>query len=243
VSILRDFERRLEGLVEGFFAKTFRTGVQPVEFAKRLLREMESGHTVGVRQVWAPNHYVFRLSPQDHERLAGAEQALAGELRQVARDGAKERGWRLVGPPEISFETDERIGKGEFKCQASLVEGPDRPMTGEMERIAKEEPAETGVGGPSPRLHLIENGSPTQTFDLNKQIVRLGRMADCDVVIPDPGVSRHHAEIRRTEDGFVLHDLGSTNGTMVNEATIGERELEEGDRITIGHTVLEFRRR
>jgi pSer/pThr/pTyr-binding forkhead associated (FHA) protein len=66
-------------------------------------------------------------------------------------------------------------------------------------------------------------------------------MADCDVVIPDPGASRHHAEIRRTEEGFVLSDLGSTNGTMVNEATVSERLLEEGDRITIGRTVLEFR--
>jgi hypothetical protein len=241
VSILHDFERRLEGLVEGFFAKTFRTGVQPVELAKRLLREMEAGHTVGVKQVWAPNHYVFHLSPDDRERLSGVEQALASELRQIARDGARERGWRLVGPPEVSFESDERIGKGQFRCEASLVEGPDRPMTGEMQRVA----VETGGGGrsvgSSARLYLIENGSRTRSFDLEKNVVKLGRMADCDVVISDPGASRHHAEIRRTGEGFLLSDLGSTNGTMVNEATVSERLLEEGDRITIGRTVLEFR--
>jgi hypothetical protein len=240
VSILHDFERRLEGLVEGLFAKTFRTGVQPVELAKRLLREMEAGHTVGIKQVWAPNHYVFKLAPDDLQRLSGVEHALASELRQVARDGAKERGWRLVGPPEVSFQSDERIGRGEFRCEASLVEGPDRPMTGEIQQVR----AQTGGTGRAQGigyLYLIENGSRTQTFDLDKHVVKLGRMADCDVVIPDPGASRHHAEIRRTEDGFVLSDLGSTNGTMVNEATVSERLLEEGDRITIGRTVLEFR--
>src|SRR6266513_480131 len=69
VSILRDFERRLEGLVEGFFAKAFRSGLQPIELAKRALREMEAGHTIGVREVWAPNRYTFTLSPSDRERF------------------------------------------------------------------------------------------------------------------------------------------------------------------------------
>ena len=241
MSILHDFERRLEGLVEGLFAKTFRTGIQPVELAKRLLREMEAGHTVGVRQVWAPNHYVFHLSPDDVSRLSGVEHALASELKEVARGGAKERGWRLVGPPEISFEADERVGKGQLRCEASLVEGPDRPMTGEMQAIGAGTGAVARPTTNAGRLYLIENGSRTRTFDLDKQVVTLGRMADCDVVIPDPGASRQHAEIRRTNGGFVLADLGSTNGTMVNEATVSEHVLDEGDRITIGRTVLEFR--
>ena len=132
MSILREFERRLEGLVEGFFAKAFRSGLQPVELGKRALREMEAGHTIGVRDVWAPNRYTFTLSPDDHERFAQAEKAIAAELRQLVRDGAKERGWNLVGPAEVLFDTDPKLGRGEFRCQAELVEGPDRPMTGEM---------------------------------------------------------------------------------------------------------------
>ncbi|MBI4259747.1 MAG: DUF3662 domain-containing protein, partial [Actinobacteria bacterium] len=87
MSILKSFERRLEGLVEGFFAKAFRTGLQPVELARRLLKEMDAGQTVGVRGVWVPNRYEFRLSPQDHERFAQAEEALVQELRQVVREG------------------------------------------------------------------------------------------------------------------------------------------------------------
>src|SRR5438876_11678348 len=101
--LLRDFERRLESLVEGFFAKAFRAGVQPVELAKRLLRDMDAGQTVGVNGVWVPNHYVFYLSPEDRARFGQAEHALAGELRQLVRQGAEERGWKLVGPAHVEF--------------------------------------------------------------------------------------------------------------------------------------------
>src|SRR5712691_5000737 len=102
--LLRDFERRLESLVEGFFAKAFRAGVQPVELAKRLLRDMDAGQTVGVNEVWVPNLYVFYLSPEDRARFEQAEHALAGELRQLVRQGAEERGWKLMGPAHVEFE-------------------------------------------------------------------------------------------------------------------------------------------
>jgi len=76
VAILREFERRLGGLVEGLFAKTFRSGLQPVELAKRVLKEMDAGRSVGVSEVWAPNAFVFRLSPSDAEHFQQAEAAL-----------------------------------------------------------------------------------------------------------------------------------------------------------------------
>ena len=238
MSIIRDFERRLEGLVEGFFAKAFRSGLQPIELAKRALRDMEAGHTIGVRDVWAPNRYTFTLSPPDRERFDQAEGAIAAELRQLVRDAAAERGWKLVGPAEVVFETDPSIGRGEFRCEAALVEGPDRPMTGEMQRAAAEQAAATDG---SAVLYLLEDGRPKESFELDKDVVTIGRLRESDVVLQDPGASRRHAEVRRTPDGYLLADLGSTNGTMVNEATVSERMLQQGDRITIGRTVLEFR--
>jgi len=228
--ILRDFERRLEGLVEGLFAKAFRSGVQPVELAKRLLREMDANQTIGVHDVWVPNHYRFQLSAEDHAKFEQAEQRLAAELTQLVRDGAAERGWKLVGPPEVVFETDEELGRGEFRCIPSLVEGPERPLTGEMGAVGKA------------LLYLIHNGQPSATYPLDKPVVSIGRLSDCDVVVSDAGASRRHAEIRLQDGHYVLADLGSTNGTKVNEATVGERQLEQGDRITIGRTVLEFGR-
>ena len=123
--ILRDFERRLGNMVEGFFAATLRSGLQPVELAKHLMREMDARKTVGVREVWAPNHFSFSLSPTDGERFDQVEQALTTELKQVVRDNAAERGWGLPGPPEVEFQIDDELSKGRFTCLASFVEGDE----------------------------------------------------------------------------------------------------------------------
>lgn len=218
--------------MEGLFAKTFRSGLQPVELAKRLLRQMDAGKTVGVRGVWAPNRYVFRLSQIDRDRFEQAESALAAELQQVVRDGAAERGWELVGPPQVVFRTDERLGKGEFRCEATIV-APE----------GAEPPPGPGAGpGGRARLVLLQDGTPTRTIQLADEALVLGRLPECDVVLADPGASRRHAQIRREGEDFTLTDLGSTNGTLVNEEPVTEWILEQGDRITIGRTVLEFRR-
>lgn len=218
--------------MEGLFAKTFRSGLQPLELAKRLLRQMDGGKTVGVRGVWAPNRYVFRLSQIDRDRFEQAESALVAELEQVVRDGAAERGWELVGPPQVVFRTDERLGKGEFRCEATIVapEGAEPPPG-----------AGPGASGRA-RLVLLQDGTPTRTIQLADEALVLGRLPECDVVLADPGASRRHAQIRREGENFTLTDLGSTNGTLVNEEPVTEWILEQGDRITIGRTVLEFRR-
>jgi hypothetical protein len=227
VPILREFERRLEGLVEGLFAKTSRSGLQPVELAKRLMREMDNGKVVGLRGVVAPNRFLFSLSPVDGSRFEQAEQALAAELAQVVRDAAGERGWGLMGPPEVEFEIDDDLRKGQFRCQASLVEG--------AEQVA---PAPAGRGA---SLLIHEGGSAPRTVRIAGGTVTIGRLPECEVVVRDPGASRRHAQIREQDGGWTLMDLGSTNGTQLNGQVVQQRGLVDGDRITIGATVLEFR--
>ena len=226
--ILRDFERRLGNMVEGFFATTFRSGLQPVELAKRVMREMDAGKTVGVRDVWAPNRFVFSLSAEDGARFEQAEQALATELKQVVRETALERGWGLVGLPEVEFETDADLARGRFRCAATFREGP-----GELS------PAVPAAGEAG--IVLLEDERVAATYRL-AAATTLGRLPTSDIVLSDPGASRRHATIVRRDDGYVLTDLGSTNGTLVNGEPAVERLLVDGDRITIGTTVLEFRR-
>jgi hypothetical protein len=224
--ILRDFERRLGNMVEGFFASTFRSGLQPVELAKRVMREMDANKTVGVREVWAPNRFVFTLSEDDGDRFEQAEHALVTELKRVVRESAAERGWGLVGAPEIEFVVDGELRRGRFEVEASFVEGEE-----ELAPLA----------GGQAMLTLLEGGVPSRTFSLAKPVVTLGRLPESDVVVADAGASRQHARIANANGEFVLTDLGSTNGTLVNDEPVRERALLDGDRITIGETVLEFR--
>jgi hypothetical protein len=258
--ILSEFERRLEGAIEGIFSKAFGGGVQPVELARRILKEMDGNRTVGVREVWVPNRFVFHLSPEDRERFGKTERSMRRELEQVVREGAADRGWRLVGPAEVLFETDDELGEGRFRCEASLVEAPSgervapvpRPQSGggdappappeAAEPPAVKEPPPSFVQGPA-QLVMISGGADGRTYELDQPVTSIGRLPASDILLSDPGASRRHAEIRLADGRYVIVDLGSTNGTMVNEASVAERELRDGDRITIGRTVLEFRRR
>jgi hypothetical protein len=225
VPILRDFERRLGGLVEGLFSKAFRSGVQPVEIAKRIMREMEDGKSVGVSEVWAPNRFELSLSPEDAARYEQAEDAIAAELRRVIRETAAERGWGLVGPPDVTFVVDEGLKRGDLACAASLVEGEE----------------EAAAAGGRAVVVVHEDGGE-RTVALSSDSVTIGRLADCDVVLTDKGASRKHAQLKLRDGSWTITDLGSTNGTRLNGQTIQSRELSDGDKITIGTTVLEFRR-
>ena len=241
MGILSDFERRLEGVIEGIFTKAFRTGLQPVELATGILKEMDANKTVGVREVWVPNRYVIHLSEADRDRFKQTERALRRELEHVVLSGAQERGCTLVGPPEVLFETDPHHRQGEYSMEALLVEGtgPQGPgVWGKTDGSSGAAPPRSAA-----ELVLVERGRTTRAFPLERDRVIIGRLAESDVVLSDPGASRRHAEVRREDGDFIISDLGSTNGTLVNGSMIGEKRLEEGDRVTIGRTVLEFRRR
>ena len=124
MSILRDFEKRLEGAVEGFFARAFRSGLQPVELAKAIQRYEGNYQQVGVDAVYVPNVYRFTLSPADLERFSGFTRSLQRELADVARRTADEKGWQTQGPIRIEFERSDTIRVGTFELRGK-TEAPD----------------------------------------------------------------------------------------------------------------------
>jgi len=226
---LRDFERRLGGLVEGLFSKTFRSGVQPVEIAKRVVRAMDDGKQVAISEVWAPNRFEISLSNDDAPRFQQIEVALVGELKRVVLETAAERGWGLVGPPEVELFVDQGMRKGDLDVEASLVEGEEKvvPTAAPLQEHAE---------------LIVHDEGTTHTVPVNKEVLTIGRLPECDIVLADKGASRRHAQIRTRDGTSTLTDLGSTNGTKLNGQQVQSRALEDGDRITVGTTVIEFRR-
>ncbi len=93
-------------------------------------------------------------------------------------------------------------------------------------------------GNDSFRLIVRRGPQPNQVYELNKDIVTLGRDITNDITINDPEVSRHHLRLTRGAGGFTLEDLGSTNGTFVNgQRLTGARPLRTGDMVGLGETV------
>ena len=251
--ILRDFERRLEGAVEGLFARAFRSGVQPVELGKRLVREVEDGRTVGVNRVYVPNVYIYELSPDDRERFADYEVALAQELAALAVDTARERDWAMLGPARIEFETADDLEVGRFRL-GSRVEADeqerDYAAAGPAGAAPPVGPHTAMLPGQRPRakvtapasLVLVQGGQPIRSWPLATSELTIGRAEQSDIPLADPGVSRNHARVVREGDDFIVEDLRSTNGTEVNGQPIRRRRLANGDMLKLASSTLQFRR-
>ena len=214
---LKGFERRLERLVEGVFAKAFRSSLRPVELGRRLIREMDDQRTVNVQgNVAAPNHFTITLGPEDHAQFAEIEESLLRALADEARTHARDENYVFMGPVEVLLKKDDDLGVGSFGLSARFKEG---------------------VGGTSGGSVVLEDGTRVVLSD---QVTTIGRSTDCTIRLADASVSRRHAEIRPTGDGWTVVDLGSTNGTRVNGAPVKERRLQDGDTVAAGDATLRF---
>ncbi len=214
---IRGFERRLERLVEGAFARAFKSGLRPVELGRRLVREMDDNRSVGVRGgTLVPNSFTVSLSASDLVQFEGVQDSLERELAEAAREHARDEGYSFMGPVEVVLQPDDRLRTGAFHITGRLVEGE---------------------GGSGAGSILLPSGD---RFTLTESIISIGRHPDSNLVLADPNVSRNHAEIRPQGDRYVLVDLGSTNGSRVNGVRVDRQLLEDGDELTFGNTRMRF---
>lgn len=241
MGLLRRFEKRLEKAFEGPFTRFFKGEVHPLEIARRILREMEDGRALGVNEVLAPNRFLVLLSAEDYLRLQGLIPAMTSELEALIIDYATRRDYHLMTRPRLEFRVEESLREGEFQVQASFEEG----WRERLEAGAGASPGSEG-GRPGGRwpglgvLTVLSGDEPGRSFPLDRPRTRLGRAAENDIRLADPRVSRQHAEIEMSEGGYILRDLGSTNGTLVGGRRILERLLKNGDVIRVGDVEMRF---
>jgi predicted component of type VI protein secretion system len=90
------------------------------------------------------------------------------------------------------------------------------------------------------RIVVTLPGGAIRALVLSALHVRIGSAPANDVILDDPHASRFHCEIRRTGEGYLLRDLGSTNGTRVGDVVLKEGLLQSGATIAIGATRIQF---
>jgi Protein of unknown function (DUF3662)/FHA domain len=249
MSVLRSLESKIAGLVEGTFSRAFRSEVRPVEIARKLAREMEDHKSLSVSRTYVPNEYRVFLSPRDRERFVSYEDALAGELAGYLLEYARRERLALLSRPVIEFETDDRLGLGEFGIQTRVVQPEHEPD----QDAGHEESGRTmiystagRVAEPLEERARSRHESALLLIDGKRMLVgptgvTLGRSRQCDVVLDDASVSRQHAEIRPRGGSWVLTDLGSTNGSCLNGRRIDSPELvKPGDEIELGTSLIKF---
>ncbi|GAA2636419.1 hypothetical protein GCM10010399_81760 [Dactylosporangium fulvum] len=222
MGVLQRFEKRLEGIVEGTFAKVFKGVVHPVEILNAMQREADAHKTtVPGGRILVPNRFVIELSPNDHSRLAPYASALAQELAQSQAEYIGEQGWAVYGDVFVEVDRGEALDTGLFRIVASVHTGGETPA-----RQAFGVRLVTDEGG----NYLLPVGSTV-----------IGRGDQATVRLPDVRASRQHARLDYDGNRVVLTDLGSANGTLVNGRRVATAALNPGDEIVIGSTRLTFR--
>jgi hypothetical protein len=261
LGILRHIEKRMESLVEGVFGRAFRRQIHPVEIAKGLTKQMDEGRMVSISRTYAPNDFTIHLSKEDTESIQAYQESLKDELIQYASTHAENKNYHLMTPPKIRFDTEDSLRFGEFGITAKLTggEGPREkgaPQdTSGQTRIFRTEESGGGdqgtaaISADEARRHglareIVEVVTDEGTFPLEgRGPWTVGRSQECDIVVSDPNVSRKHARLSRADNGFVVEDLGSTNGTLLDGAPIDRERIESGDELTFGQTTARFVRR
>ena len=254
----------MESLVEGVFGRAFRRQIHPVEIAKGIAKQMDEGRMASISRTYAPNDFTVHLSLADAESMQAFQSALRDELIQYASTHARSRDYHLMTPPKVRFEVEDTLRFGEFGVTAKLTggEGPREkgaPQdTSGQTRIFRTEDTSGGEGDPQGTAAI--SADEARKHGLAREVVELvvddrtyplegrgpwgiGRSEENAIVVPDSSVSRRHARLSRLENGFVIEDLGSTNGTLLDGAPIDRERIEAGDGLTFGGVDARFVRR
>jgi len=216
VGLLDNFEKGLERAVNGAFAKTFRSGLQPVEITSALKREIDTKAAVVSRdRVLVPNSFVVRMSPDDYARMTGLGPALIDELVDLVQKHAASQRFQFAGGITLALQADDGLAVGMVQVDSQNVKG---------------QVAWTPV--------LDVNG---KRYPIMKGRTVIGRGSEADLTLDDSGASRRHAEVQWDGSRARVRDLGSTNGTQLNGAPVKDAILEPDSVIGIGRSRITFR--
>jgi hypothetical protein len=216
LGLLDNFERGLERAVNGAFAKTFRSGLQPVEITSALRRELDTKAVVVARdRILAPNRFVVRLSRSDYDTMAELGPTLTDEFVLQVERHATAQHYSFAGGISVQLVEDDKLGQGVVAIDSENVKGkitwtPMLEIDGE--------------------LHPLAGGRTI-----------IGRGSEADITVDDSGISRKHLEILWDGKRGQARDLGSTNGSKLNGLPLTKAVLEPDAVIDIGRTRIVLR--
>lgn len=216
MGLLDSFEKGLERAVNGAFAKTFKSGLQPIEITAALRRELDTQAAVVARdRILVPNKFTVRLARGDYERMTGLGPTLIDELTQLVQQHAAAQHYQFSGGISITFAEDAALTQGIVQIDSVSVKGtvawtPVLDVAGKRYAIVK-----------------------SRTI--------IGRGSDADITVDDTGISRKHVEILWDGTRAQVDDLGSTNGSQLDGAPVSKAPLPPESVITIGRTRIVFR--
>ncbi len=257
MGIIQSFERRLQGAVGNTFARLFGGSVHPAEVITALQEEATARLTHEGGRVIAPNHFRVRLGPTDRRGIGDDDARVAAALSDTIREYLDDQGWYVFGDIEVDLEESSSLHTGQFRVSSKVDPdaGAGGPSADEPSHEAYPPDREPGYTdwddqGRGPADQEPDTVALLRTDDGSGRSYRLqpgsnivGRGQDASFRLPDTSVSRRHFDVYFDGRIAVVHDLGSTNGTAVNGATVQTWQLADGDVIHVGHSTITFDQR
>jgi hypothetical protein len=215
------------------FARAYGSAIRPLNLGRELLSLIDSMDKLSPIN---PD-FVVNLNATDYEAFADIEKHLLRELAEAATQFAEINDLKHQAPISVILRVDDAIKVGSF----SITNEIERELMTDAGVAAKVSDIAEPMNS-SPRLVeaalVLQNG---ERITLDTDSLKIGRQASCRVVFNDSNVSREHAQLRRSADGWKLLDLGSTNGTKINGVKITEEQLlANGDELGFGTSSAKF---
>jgi hypothetical protein len=231
---LAKLEERIEALFEGTIPRLFGARLTSADIARQVAKAMEDGAIrIDDGGFLAPDIFLLEMHPEDYILLLEAQPDLPKLIAQALLDVARGVGYRLASEPSVRFIPDLQVDRDQLRVEVNhSEESLDRTQ------IIGKEGGEAGEE--RAYLELLDE---KRRYDLTSSRITIGRRLENDIVLQDPHVSRAHARIRYMQGRYILSDLDSRAGTLVNGQAIREQVLRPGDQISIAGNRFVFRMR
>jgi len=179
-------------------------------------------------EIQAPDKFIIHVPPEDLSDWK-AHQDVLDEMAGYLYQKGYSLGFNFIQPLTIQIQTQNSPPKQAFFITADFSKKPQvLPDTS----IMTHDESENRQQNIPDRAYLIVAGK--ESFPLDQSVINIGRHSENDLVINEPHVSRHHAQLRAINQRYVLFDVGSTGGLMINGKPIPKATLQTGDVIRIG---------
>lgn len=251
MKLFNKVEDFFEKFIEGFFNKKFSSGLQPVEIAKRLCHVMESQKSVGILNIYVPNHYLVYLNRDDFEKLSPYGQAIRDEIAAFLAKEANRKNYTIIGQTIIDLYFDEKLSLGRFRVDCEFTE----PIVEQQSPVEYQQPVFSDtrvfdkVDITQDKTHsicflgtltVIEGLDAGSKIDITGNRINIGRREGNELPLTDMNTSRLHAYVVCEDGDNIVYDAKSLNGTYVNGHRIAHKKLQHGDHIKVGNTVIVY---
>ena len=230
------------------FARAYATSIRPISLGRQLIGLLDLTSAKGS----LPSTYEICLHSDDLAAFADVEQHLVRELIDAATQHCEQSGYQHDAQISVALRADDAIKSGTFEIKTNRQFAVKNPTV-----ESKPSNIQESIVQPEPTLALTQTQTIVkpkeitaraalilatgQRIDLTDDIVKIGRHQSCTIVFADSNVSRVHAQLQQDSTGWLVVDLGSTNGVKVNGTKISkEKLLADGDELAFGTSTARF---